>query len=124
MIFCQVGKGLAKDAKAQKLAFQHWIEAVRLYYTISSQSSAWIFYLYHFCNLYIMHLVVQIDPRHRYGHNLNLYYEEWRKRDTVQPFFYWYFSLCYELYFSYVKIIIRSLQFHHEIPLQSFWILS
>ncbi|XP_044462598.1 IQ domain-containing protein IQM3-like isoform X2 [Mangifera indica] len=85
----KVGKGLAKDAKAQKLAFQHWIEAVRLYYTISSQSSAWIFYLYHFCNLYIMHMVVQIDPRHRYGHNLNLYYEEWRKRDTVQPFFYW-----------------------------------
>lgn len=24
----QVGKGLSKDAKAQKLAFQHWIEAV------------------------------------------------------------------------------------------------
>lgn len=27
----QVGKGLVKDAKAQKLAFQHWIEAVRLF---------------------------------------------------------------------------------------------
>lgn len=26
----QVGKGLIKDAKARKLAFQHWIEAVRL----------------------------------------------------------------------------------------------
>ncbi|KAJ6727404.1 IQ DOMAIN-CONTAINING PROTEIN IQM6 [Salix purpurea] len=53
----KVGKGLGKDAKAQKLAFQHWIEA--------------------------------IDPRHRYGHNLNFYYEEWRKADALQPFFYW-----------------------------------
>jgi hypothetical protein len=24
----QVGQGLSKDAKARKLAFQHWIEAV------------------------------------------------------------------------------------------------
>ncbi|KAF7147981.1 hypothetical protein RHSIM_Rhsim03G0078200 [Rhododendron simsii] len=52
-----VGKGLSKDAKAQKLAFQHWIEA--------------------------------IDPRHRYGHYLHLYYEEWCKTDAGQPFFYW-----------------------------------
>ncbi|KAL9422379.1 hypothetical protein AB3S75_034616 [Citrus x aurantiifolia] len=53
----KASKGLSTNAKAQKLAFQHWIEA--------------------------------IDPRHRYGHNLNLYYEEWCKRDTEQPFFYW-----------------------------------
>ncbi|KAL3585886.1 hypothetical protein D5086_012753 [Populus alba] len=53
----QVGKGLAMDVKAQKLAFQHWIEA--------------------------------IDPRHRYGHVLHLYYEEWCKADSGQPFFYW-----------------------------------
>ncbi|KAJ8753954.1 hypothetical protein K2173_001852 [Erythroxylum novogranatense] len=53
----KVGKGLSQDAKAQKLAFQHWIEA--------------------------------IDPRHRYGHNLHLYYEEWCKADSGQPFFYW-----------------------------------
>ncbi|XP_051113901.1 IQ domain-containing protein IQM3-like [Andrographis paniculata] len=53
----KVGKGLSKDAKAQKLAFQHWIEA--------------------------------IDPRHRYGHNLHIYYDEWRKTDSGQPFFYW-----------------------------------
>jgi hypothetical protein len=26
----QVGKGLSLDAKAQKLAFQHWIEAVSM----------------------------------------------------------------------------------------------
>ncbi|KAF8396438.1 hypothetical protein HHK36_018057 [Tetracentron sinense] len=53
----QVGKGLSKDAKARKLAFEHWIEA--------------------------------IDPRHRYGHSLHGYYEEWRKADAAQPFFYW-----------------------------------
>ncbi|XP_058771227.1 IQ domain-containing protein IQM3-like [Vicia villosa] len=53
----KVGKGLSLDAKAQKLAFQHWIEA--------------------------------IDPRHRYGHNLHYYYEEWCKTDSGQPFFYW-----------------------------------
>ncbi|CAL5389295.1 unnamed protein product [Camellia sinensis] len=55
--FQAVGKGLSKDAKAQKLAFQHWIEA--------------------------------IDPRHRYGHSLHIYYEEWCKTDAGQPFFYW-----------------------------------
>lgn len=32
----------------------------------------------------------QIDPRHRYGHNLHYYYEEWRKTDAGQPFFYWW----------------------------------
>ncbi|XP_002533549.3 IQ domain-containing protein IQM3 [Ricinus communis] len=53
----KVGKGLSKDAKAQKLAFQHWIEA--------------------------------IDPRHRYGHSLHLYYEEWCRTNSGQPFFYW-----------------------------------
>lgn len=53
----KVGKGLSKDAKAQKLAFQHWIEA--------------------------------IDPRHRYGHSLHFYYEEWCKAKAGQPFFYW-----------------------------------
>ncbi|XP_018860019.2 IQ domain-containing protein IQM3-like [Juglans regia] len=53
----KVGKGLSEDAKAQKLAFQHWIEA--------------------------------IDPRHRYGHSLHLYYEEWCNADAGQPFFYW-----------------------------------
>ncbi|KAI3923123.1 hypothetical protein MKX01_014506 [Papaver californicum] len=53
----KVGKGATKDAKARKLAFQHWIEA--------------------------------IDPRHRYGHSLHLYYEEWCNGDAGQPYFYW-----------------------------------
>ncbi|KAI3877926.1 hypothetical protein MKX03_005721 [Papaver bracteatum] len=51
------GKGATKDAKARKLASQHWVEA--------------------------------IDPRHRYGHSLHLYYEEWCNGDAGQPFFYW-----------------------------------
>lgn len=53
----KVGKGLSRDAEAQILAFQHWIEAV--------------------------------DPRHRYGHNMHIYYEEWCKTDAGQPFFFW-----------------------------------
>ncbi|XP_041009619.1 IQ domain-containing protein IQM1-like [Juglans microcarpa x Juglans regia] len=53
----KVGKGLSKDEKAQKLALQHWLEA--------------------------------IDPRHRYGHNLHLYYDGWFKSESTQPFFYW-----------------------------------
>ncbi|KAL3644357.1 hypothetical protein CASFOL_012289 [Castilleja foliolosa] len=53
----KVGKGLSKDEKAQKLALQHWLEA--------------------------------IDPRHRYGHNLHLYYDIWFNSESVQPFFYW-----------------------------------
>lgn len=53
----KVGKGLSKDEKAQKLALQHWLEA--------------------------------IDPRHRYGHNLHLYYDVWFKSESPQPFFYW-----------------------------------
>ncbi|KAJ9167970.1 hypothetical protein P3X46_019556 [Hevea brasiliensis] len=53
----KVGKGLSKNDKAQKLALQHWLEA--------------------------------IDPRHRYGHNLHLYYDMWFKSESTQPFFYW-----------------------------------
>lgn len=53
----KVGKGLSKDEKAQKLALQHWLEA--------------------------------IDPRHRYGHNLHIYYDIWFESESSQPFFYW-----------------------------------
>ncbi|GMI81301.1 IQ-motif protein 1, embryo sac development arrest 39 [Hibiscus trionum] len=53
----KVGKGLSKDEKAQKLALQHWLEA--------------------------------IDPRHRYGHNLHMYYDVWFSSESSQPFFYW-----------------------------------
>ncbi|XP_054806959.1 IQ domain-containing protein IQM2 isoform X2 [Prosopis cineraria] len=53
----KVGKGLSKDDKAQKLALQHWLEA--------------------------------IDPRHRYGHNLHFYYDNWLRCQSREPFFYW-----------------------------------
>ncbi|CAK9144142.1 unnamed protein product [Ilex paraguariensis] len=53
----KVGKGLCKNEKAQKLALQHWLEA--------------------------------IDPRHRYGHNLHMYYDVWFESESTQPFFYW-----------------------------------
>lgn len=33
--------------------------------------------------------VAQIDPRHRYGHNLHLYYDVWFDTGSSQPFFYW-----------------------------------
>ncbi|KAI3832692.1 hypothetical protein MKW98_002238 [Papaver atlanticum] len=42
-----------------------------------------------FLLLAFQHWIEAIDPRHRYGHSLNLYYEVWRKGDTGQPFFYW-----------------------------------
>ncbi|KAE8677195.1 TBP-associated factor 7 isoform 1 [Hibiscus syriacus] len=53
----KVGKGLSKNGKAQKLALQHWLEA--------------------------------IDPRHRYGHNLHFYYNQWLHSQSKEPFFYW-----------------------------------
>nr|GMD19376.1 IQ domain-containing protein IQM2-like [Ipomoea batatas] len=53
----KVGKGLSKNEKAQKLALQHWLEA--------------------------------IDPRHRYGHNLQFYYVKWLDSESNEPFFYW-----------------------------------
>ncbi|KAL2498494.1 calmodulin-binding family protein [Abeliophyllum distichum] len=52
----QVGKGLSKNGKAQKLALQHWLE--------------------------------EIDPRHRYGHNLHFYYVKWLNSQSMEPFFY------------------------------------
>ncbi|KAK9099381.1 hypothetical protein Syun_026426 [Stephania yunnanensis] len=33
--------------------------------------------------------VAKIDPRHRYGHNLHLYYDVWFECESAQPFFYW-----------------------------------
>nr|XP_009804182.1 PREDICTED: uncharacterized protein LOC104249451 [Nicotiana sylvestris] len=33
--------------------------------------------------------VEQIDPRHRYGHNLHFYYVQWLHSQSKEPFFYW-----------------------------------
>ncbi|CAK7339109.1 unnamed protein product [Dovyalis caffra] len=35
------------------------------------------------------HWLEAVDPRHRYGHNLHLYYERWLDTKSRQPFFYW-----------------------------------
>jgi len=35
---------------------------------------------------------LQVDARHRYGHNLHQYYLHWINCDTHEPFFYWYSS--------------------------------
>ncbi|PIN02133.1 hypothetical protein CDL12_25356 [Handroanthus impetiginosus] len=33
--------------------------------------------------------IEEIDPRHRYGPNLHLYYDVWFQSESAQPFFYW-----------------------------------
>ncbi|KAK7244704.1 hypothetical protein RIF29_39530 [Crotalaria pallida] len=39
--------------------------------------------------LALQHWLEAIDPRHRYGHNLQFYYAKWLRCDSIQPFFYW-----------------------------------
>ncbi|CAL0322084.1 unnamed protein product [Lupinus luteus] len=39
--------------------------------------------------LALRHWLEAIDPRHRYGHNLDFYYDVWFQSQSSQPFFYW-----------------------------------
>ncbi|KAL2501516.1 calmodulin-binding family protein [Forsythia ovata] len=39
--------------------------------------------------LALQHWLEAIDPRHRYGHNLQFYYVNWLQCDSKHPFFYW-----------------------------------
>ncbi|KAG9150719.1 hypothetical protein Leryth_002889 [Lithospermum erythrorhizon] len=39
--------------------------------------------------LALQHWLEAIDPRHRYGHNLQFYYVYWLQCESKQPFFYW-----------------------------------
>ncbi|WVY95993.1 hypothetical protein V8G54_028144 [Vigna mungo] len=39
--------------------------------------------------LALQHWLEAIDPRHRYGHNLQFYYVKWLRCDSSEPFFYW-----------------------------------
>ncbi|KAF5458817.1 hypothetical protein F2P56_022818 [Juglans regia] len=39
--------------------------------------------------LALQYWVEAIDPKHRYGHNLHLYYDVWFQSESTQPFFYW-----------------------------------
>jgi hypothetical protein len=87
----QVGKGLSKDEKAQKLALQHWLEAVLivliafLVYPLFNEIKK----IHHQC-FFFWFTHEKIDPRHRYGHNLHFYYDSWLHCESKQPFFYWY----------------------------------
>jgi hypothetical protein len=46
--------------------------------------------------LALRHWLEAIDPRHRYGHNLHLYYDIWfNSSSSSEPFFYWYGNLLY-----------------------------
>ncbi|KAA0055942.1 hypothetical protein IC582_003474 [Cucumis melo] len=39
--------------------------------------------------LALQHWLEAIDPRHRYGQNLQFYYDKWLHSQSEQPFFYW-----------------------------------
>lgn len=39
--------------------------------------------------LSLQHWLEAIDPRHRYGHNLQFYYDIWFESKSTQPFLYW-----------------------------------
>ncbi|KAF3321771.1 hypothetical protein FCM35_KLT13987 [Carex littledalei] len=39
--------------------------------------------------LAFQHWIEAIDPRHRYGHNLHIYYDAWTQSQAGEPFFYW-----------------------------------
>ncbi|KAA3486132.1 IQ domain-containing protein IQM1-like [Gossypium australe] len=80
----KVGKGLSKDVKAQKLRLQHWLEAVSYFETLTI-----IFETSTLASTQDGDFSLFIDPRHRYGHNLNLYYDFWFSSESSQPFFYW-----------------------------------
>ncbi|KAJ0724016.1 putative IQ domain-containing protein IQM [Helianthus annuus] len=83
----KVGKGLCKNEKAQKLALQHWLEAVsKFFFSRFLEPYIELFKIEKCLKLIVC---LQIDPRHRYGHNLHIYYDLWFESESCQPFFYW-----------------------------------
>ncbi|XP_015071573.1 IQ domain-containing protein IQM2-like isoform X1 [Solanum pennellii] len=85
----KLGKGLSKNSKARKLALQHWLEAVSKTVYGFLILSFWISYVLSGTNMDVVFLYKQIDPRHRYGHNLHFYYVQWLHSQSKEPFFYW-----------------------------------
>jgi hypothetical protein len=90
----KVGKGLSKDDKAQKLALQHWLEAViNNKHCSRADLAPFQFFFFaieiEYIYIYTHDFLLQIDPRHRYGHNLHLYYDIWSASSSTEPFFYW-----------------------------------
>ena len=86
VFFWQVGKGLSKVGNAKKLALQHWLEAVSLMLKVNLWTKLLVLFVACFQSCYSPK---QIDPRHRYGHNLQFYYVKWLHCESRQPFFYW-----------------------------------
>ncbi|XP_050244527.1 IQ domain-containing protein IQM6-like isoform X1 [Quercus robur] len=82
----KVGKGLCKVGNAKKLALQHWLEAVSLMLKVNLWTKLLVLFVACFQSCYSPK---QIDPRHRYGHNLQFYYVKWLHCESRQPFFYW-----------------------------------
>ncbi|XP_023902325.1 IQ domain-containing protein IQM6 isoform X1 [Quercus suber] len=82
----KVGKGLCKVGNAKKLALQHWLEAVSLKLKVNLWKKLLVLFVACFQSCYSPK---QIDPRHRYGHNLQFYYVKWLHCESRQPFFYW-----------------------------------
>lgn len=125
VLWVQVGRGLSKDEKALKLGLQHWLEAVCVLaslhvlccFLILSQPRVAVYFTY--SNAKVIHVVIlllQIDPKHRYGHNLNFYYAVWIKSSTREPFYYWSVSnMCLNLLLPFHFLGKGSLYMSHEI---------
>ena len=56
-----MGKGLSKDAKARKLTFRHWIEAVSGSFVGKSQEQCWILICCCFFSLFRLILDIDMD---------------------------------------------------------------
>lgn len=85
-----MGRGLSKDDNAQRLARKHWLEAVSSYfYVVIALSYGFLDSKKIKLPRLMLSYILQIDPRHRYGHNLHFYYDVWFKCQSSQPFFYW-----------------------------------
>ncbi|KAL0337269.1 UNVERIFIED_CONTAM: IQ domain-containing protein IQM4 [Sesamum calycinum] len=81
----KVGKGLSKDEKAQKLALQHWLEAVSWKSFEVNHSNK------NYCNLSntVSLSVLDISTHAIAMGTFHFYYDIWFKCESSQPFFYW-----------------------------------
>ncbi|GKV13982.1 hypothetical protein SLEP1_g24927 [Rubroshorea leprosula] len=73
------------DEEKQESAFSRWsrarTRAAKVGKGLSKDEKAQ--------KLALRHWLEAIDPRHRYGHNLHMYYDVWFDSESTQPFFYW-----------------------------------
>ncbi|KAK9062453.1 hypothetical protein SSX86_019639 [Deinandra increscens subsp. villosa] len=73
------------NLEKQETAFSRWsrarTRAAKVGKGLSKNSKA--------RKLALQHWLEAIDPRHRYGHNLQFYYANWLLSHSKEPFFYW-----------------------------------